>query len=453
MDSQVRDEVLTLAQEKKFNALLQLLRRYEPADMADLLQDLPDEQLPIVFRLLSKETAAYVFVEMDTNRQEFLIGAFSDHELRDMINEMYLDDTVDVIEEMPASLVTRILKNTDSDTRAAINTLLAYPKDSAGSIMTTEFVRLSADMTVEEAFRRIRRVGTDSETIYTCYVTDNRRLIGVISVQTMLLSDPEAKIGEIMTTNVISVSTHDDKESVAALLARYDFLALPVVDSENRAVGIITVDDAIDVLSEEDEEDFSKMAAITPDDRPYLKTSPFRIFKSRIPWLLLLMVSATFTGLIISSFESALAVQAVLTAFIPMLMGTGGNAGSQASVTVIRGLSLDEIHFRDIGKVVLKELMVSLLTGLSLGAATFAKLMLIDRPLMGADITLLVAVAVSLTLALTVVLAKLIGCTMPLLAKRLGFDPAVMASPFITTLVDALSLLLYFTVASMMLGI
>ena len=453
METVCRDEVVRLAAEKKFKELHLVLHRIEPADIAELFEEIPQEQLSVIFRLLPKETAAAVFVEMDTAMQELLIGSFTDRELREILNEMYLDDTVDVIEEMPASVVTRILKNSDSETRAAINTVLAYPKDSAGSIMTTECIRLHPTMTVSDAFAHIRRVGTDSETIYTCYVTDNRKLIGVISVQTMLLADPDLPVSSIMTTNVIAVSTHDDKENVVSLLARYDFLAIPVVDKENRLVGIITVDDAIDVLSEEDEEDFSKMAAITPDDRPYLKTSPLRIWKMRIPWLMLLMVSATFTGIIISAFEGALAAQAALAAFIPMLMGTGGNAGSQASVTVIRGLSLDELHFRDIGRVLSKELAVSLLSGASLGIVTFAKLLLIDRPLLGASITVGVAFTVSLTLILTVVSAKLIGCSMPILAKRLGFDPAVMASPFITTIVDALSLLIYFSVASLLLGI
>jgi len=319
--------------------------------------------------------------------------------------------------------------------------------------MTIEFIDLRPTMTVAESFAHIRRVGTDSETIYTCYVTESRRLCGVVSVQTMLLADPEAVIGDIMTENVISVTTTEDRETAATLLSRYDFLALPVVDNENRLVGIITVDDALDVISEEDEEDFAKMSAITPTDRPYMKTSPFRLFLTRIPWLLLLMISATFTGIIISTFEKALATQVVLTAFIPMLMGTGGNAGSQSSVTVIRGLSLKELDFSDFFRVLWKEFRVSILCALSLAVATFIKLIFVDKMLIGSDITYLIAAVVSLTMAITVIGAKLIGSVMPLLAGKLGFDPAVMASPFITTLVDALSLMVYFSVASALLGI
>ena len=447
------DEAIALADEKKFFELRKMLLDAEPADIAGVFEKLSPEQATIVFRILPKELAAEVFVEMDPEMQEYLIGSFNDSELKSILDEMYLDDTVDIIEEMPAIVVTRILSNSTPETRITINQLLAYPKDSAGSIMTTEFVSLNPAMKVSEAFAHIRKVGIDSETIYTCYVTKNRRLLGVVSVRTLLLSDPDAIISDIMTTNVISVTTVDDKEEVANLFKKYDYLALPVVDKESRLVGIITVDDAIDVISDEDEEDFTKMAAITPSDRPYLKTSPFQIWKSRIPWLLLLMVSATFTGIIISSFENALAAQVLLTAFIPMLMDSGGNAGSQASVTVIRGISLGEIGFRDIFRVVWKEFRVSILCGISLAAATFAKIFLVDKLIMGNDITVAIALVVCITLALTIICAKIIGCIMPLLAKKLGFDPAVMASPFITTIVDAVSLLIYFMMASAILGL
>lgn len=447
------DEALELAECKKYFELRKLLLEAEPADIAQLFEKFTPEQSSIIFRILPKELAAEVFVKMDSEMQEFLINSFTDNELKLILDEMYLDDTVDIIEEMPAIVVTRILTNSTPETRITINQLLAYPKDSAGSIMTTEFISLNPAMKVSEAFSHIRKVGIDSETIYTCYITKNRKLMGVVTVRTLLLSDPDALISDVMTSNVVSVTTIDDKEEVAVIFKKYDYLALPVVDKETRLVGIITVDDAIDVISAEDEEDFTKMAAITPSDRPYLKTSPFKIWKSRIPWLLLLMISATFTGIIISSFENALAAQVLLTAFIPMLMDSGGNAGSQASVTIIRGISLGEIDFTDIFKVVWKEFRVSILCGISLAVATFAKIFLVDKLIMGNEITISIALVVCITLALTVICAKIIGCIMPLLAKKLGFDPAVMASPFITTTVDAISLLIYFMMASALLGL
>ena len=447
------DEALELAESKKYFQLRKLLLEAEPADIAQLFEKLSPEQSSIIFRILPKELAAEVFVEMDSEMQEFLINSFTDNELKLILDEMYLDDTVDIIEEMPAIVVTRILANSTPETRITINQLLAYPKDSAGSIMTTEFISLNPAMKVSEAFSHIRKVGIDSETIYTCYITKNRKLMGVVTVRTLLLSDPDSLISDVMTSNVISVATIDDKEEVAVIFKKYDYLALPVVDKETRLVGIITVDDAIDVISAEDEEDFTKMAAITPSDRPYLKTSPIKIWKSRIPWLLLLMISATFTGIIISSFENALAAQVLLTAFIPMLMDSGGNAGSQASVTIIRGISLGEIDFADIFKVVWKEFRVSILCGISLAIATFAKIFLVDKLIMGNEITISIALVVCITLALTIICAKIIGCIMPLLAKKLGFDPAVMASPFITTIVDAISLLIYFMMASALLGL
>lgn len=444
---------LSLAAEKKLGELSKLLKTAEPADIAILFEELPYEQRPVIFRILPKELAAEVFVFMDTDTQEHLIGAFTDNELKGILDELYLDDTVDIVEEMPASVVTRILKNSHPESRMAINQLLSYPKDSAGSIMTIEFVTLRPKMTVAEAFEHLRRTGTESETVYTCYVTDNKRLMGVVSVYTMILADPSTLISDIMNPNVISVFTSEDREVAATLLTKYDFLALPVVDTENRLVGIITIDDAIDVISEEDEEDIAKMSAIIPSDRPYIKTSPYKIWLTRIPWLMILMLSATFTGIIISSFENALAAQVALTAFIPMIMGTGGNAGSQASVTVIRGLSLSELGYSDVFEILFKELRVSLLCGISLAAATFVKILLIDNLLLGSGIGITVALVVSITMAATIIIAKLIGCSLPLLAGKLGFDPAVMASPFITTIVDALSLLVYFGVASAVLGI
>lgn len=447
------DRALAYATEKKLGELRKILSTYEPADIAAFFENLSEEQYALIFRILPKELAAEVFVEMDTDTQELLIGAFTDNELKNILDELYIDDAVDIIEEMPANVVTRILKNSHPESRKAINQLLSYPSDSAGSIMTIEFVSFRKNMTVTQALEHLRKIGTESETIYTCYVTDNKKLIGVVSMYKLILSEPDAIISDIMTENIISVPTTEDKEIASDLLAKYDFLALPVVDNENRLVGIITVDDAIDVINEEDEEDIAIMSAITPTDRPYIKTSPFSICLTRVPWLLLLMISATFTGIIISSFENALAAQVALTAFIPMLMGTGGNAGSQASVTVIRGLSLNEIEFGDIFRVLFKEFRVSILCGVILAIATFGKIMLVDNLILGEEITTTVALVVCLTMAVTVILAKLIGCSLPLLASKMHLDPAVMASPFITTIVDALSLLIYFTVASAILNL
>lgn len=455
------EKILTLLQEKQYTALQRYLDTLNPADIAECLDDLLDsgdlaeEELPRVFRLLPKELASDTFSHMEPDLQETLIDAFSDGELSQVLGDMFLDDTVDVIEEMPANIVKRILKNIDPETRKAVNQVLNYPEDSAGSIMTTEFVDLKPGMTVTEAFDHIRRTGVDKETIYICYIIGpTRKLLGLVSVKDLLLADSGAVLRDMMETNIISVSTLDDREDAAKLFTRYDFSALPVVDRENRLVGIVTVDDAIDVLQEEATEDMEKMAALTPSEHPYLKSSAFEIWKQRIPWLLILMVSATFTGMIISGFESALAKYAALIAFIPMLMDTGGNSGSQASVTVIRGMSLGDIAFSDLLRVLWKETRVALLCGLSLAAAAFGKILLIDGLLLhNAGITPMVALVVCLTLVCTVFFAKLVGCTLPLLAKKLGFDPAVMASPFITTIVDALSLLIYFQIASALLGI
>ena len=440
------EQILTLLESKQYPALKELLSKQNEADLAAVFEELPEEKLPLVYRLLPKELAAEVFVNMESDTQEFLIRAFSDRELREVLDELYVDDAVDIIEEMPATVVKRILMHTDPEMRKSINEILQYPEDSAGSLMTTEFVDLKKYMTVEDAFTRIRRTGVDKETIG--YVTDeNRKLLGIVSVKDLLLCEQNVQLSEIMDTNIISTSTLEDKEIVAEKFRKYDLLALPVVDRENRLVGIITIDDAMDVLQDENTEDIEKMAAITPTDKPYLRMSVAETWKKRFPWLLLLMVSATFTGKIIQHFENALQAYVILTSFIPMLMDTGGNCGGQASVTIIRGLSLGDIEFRDTFRVIWKEFRVALLCGVTLAVANFAKLMLIDH------VSLTVAGVVCVTMILTIILAKFIGCTLPILAKSLHFDPAVMASPFITTIVDALSLLIYFRVASIMLGI
>ena len=453
--TELQEKIEDLIVRKRYAELRDLLLPLEAADIALLLEDLGEEAMPLIFRLLPKELAAEVFVELDSDEQELLIRGFSNTELKEVLDELYLDDTVDIVEEMPANVVKRILKHSDPEMRKSINEILKYPEDSAGSIMTTEFLDLKRDMTVEDAFKRIRRNGADMETINICYVIDvGRHLLGLVSIRTLLLSEADAVIQDIMETNVVSVSTLDDQEDVARSLSKYDFLALPVVDTENRLVGIVTVDDAMDVLQEEVTEDIEKMAAIVPTDKPYLKTGVFETFRARIPWLLLLMISATFTGQIIASFENALAAFTVLTAYIPMLMDTGGNSGSQASVTVIRGISLNEIEFSDLFHVIWKEMRVGVVTGTALAGANFVKLMLIDRLLFhNPAVTIWVAAVICLTLICTVFCAKLVGSTLPLLAKKVGFDPAVMASPFITTIVDAISLLIYFHFASAILGI
>ena len=449
------DMLLDLVERKQFRQLREHLLEMNEVDVAEFLDELDVEQQILVFRLLPKDMAAEVFTYLeDSEDQEKLIGALSDKELREVLDELYLDDTVDIIEDMPANVVSRILRNTDASTRSQINQLLNYPKDSAGSIMTTEFVFLHPDATVEESFARIRKVGLDKETVYTCYVTQNRILLGVVTVKTLLLSDYETRIGDIMETNVISVNTHEDKEDVAQMFSKYDLSALPVVDGENRLVGIITFDDAMDVIEEETTEDFEKMAAILPSDKAYLKTGVIETWRSRIPWLMLLMLSATFSGMIITRFESALTACVVLTSFITMLSGTGGNSGSQSSVAVIRALSLGEVEFSDMLAVVWKEVRVALLCGVCLASANFVKMMVVDRWLMNKpEVTVPVALVVCVTLMLTVICAKIVGCTLPMVAEKVGIDPAVMAAPFITTVVDALSLLIYFTIATQVLGI
>ena len=441
--------------EHRLIAIRQLLLEEQPLDIAELFPDLEAEERLLVYRLLPKETAAEVLVEMPAEDRRALIEAFSDYELRRVLDELYSDDTVVLLDEMPANFVQRILKNCTPEMRRAVNELLKYPENSAGSMMTTEYVRLSADMTVEEALTHIRDVAINKETVYTCYVTDRSRILtGIVTARMLLVSPLNMRVGDLMEEHVVTVETHEERESVARLFDRYNFLALPVVDGDGRLVGIITVDDAMEVISEEVEEDFAKMAAIMPTERPYLQETPFAIFLTRIPWLLLLMIGATFTGLIITSFERALSALVVLTSFIPMLMGTGGNSGSQASVTVIRGLSLGEITPRHLPAVLFKELRVSFLCGLVLGVVNFGKLLLVDGLLFSNPaVTPMVSLAVSASLAVTVVAAKLIGCVLPIIARRIGLDPAVMAAPFITTIVDAVSLLVYFTMAGALLGI
>ena len=436
------EEILSLLNEKKYAAIRDLFIEMNPADIAALLNDLPKERTPILFRLLPKELAADTFVEMDTDIQTHLIKGFSDTELRDVLDEMFVDDAVDIVEEMPANVVKRILSNTDADTRAVINKILQYPDDSAGSIMTVEYVSLRKNMTVAEALTRIRRTGVDKETIYTCYVTEyNRKLLGLVTAKDLLLSEEDEVIGDIMETNMIFVHTHTDKEEVAQRFSKYNLLAMPVVDDEERLVGIVTIDDAMDVMEEEATEDIEKMAAIRPGDKPYFQTSVWQTYLARIPWLLILMVSATFTSLIITKFESVLDVSIVLSAAIPMLMDTGGNCGGQASVTIIRSLSLEDVEFKDILRVIWKEFRVSLLCGASLAIVNCVKMLILHQG------TLVIIAVISLALFCAVIVAKFIGCVLPMLANKIGFDPAVMSSPFITTIVDALTLLLYVNLA------
>lgn len=453
----MEERILELIEARKFGGLKELLSEMNPADIAEILEEVSEKDLPVIFRILPKELAADTFVEMDSEMQQLLIEAFSDTELKEVMDELFMDDTVDIIDEMPATVAKRILKQAGAAKRKMINQLLAYPDDSAGSIMTTEYVDLKKGMTVDEAFDRIREIGVDTETIYTCYVTDrSRRLLGIVTVKDLLLNKKSCIINDIMEENIIFANTLDDKEEVAGMFEKYDILALPVVDKESRLVGIVTVDDAIDVIQDEATEDIEKMAAILPSDKAYFRTGVFSTFKARIPWLMLLMISATFTGAIISSFENRLTAFPALIAFIPMLMDTGGNSGSQASVTIIRGMSLGDIEFRDILRVIWKEIRVAFFCSVALAAVNFIKLWLVDYLLLhtfdpGRQIPEILVVCA--TLFLTVIVAKLVGCTLPMLAKKVGFDPAVMASPFITTIVDAVSLAIYFNIASFIIGV
>ena len=436
------DSIKELLENKQYTSLRQALSEINDADIAAILENLDEEDCLKVFRILPKSMAADVFSYLELENQQMIITSLADKEAAGIINNLMADDATDLLEEMPANIVKKLLANASAEVRRDINHLLQYPEDSAGSIMTVEFLDLKEHLTVQEAIERIRKQGVDSETINICYVLDqSRMLIGTVALRYLLLSEPDAIIGEIMHENVISVNTLMDQEEVARQFQKYDFTAMPVVDNENRLVGIITVDDIVDILQEEATEDIEKMAAITPSDKPYLRTSVWETWKNRIPWLLLLMLSATFTGSIIASFEEALSSCVILTAYMPMLMGAGGNAGSQSSVAIIRSLSLNEVRFKDWLKVLWKESGVAILCGITLAIASFEKLMLFDQ------LTLAVALVVSVSLALTVLIAKIVGCMLPLLAKKIGFDPAVMASPFITTIVDALSLLIYFAIA------
>ena len=445
----VENTLQTLLADKKYSTIRDILVTMNPADIAAVFSGVEPEKLPLLFRLLPKELAAESFVEMESEEQEALIKGISDSELRQVMEELYVDDAVDIVEEMPANVVQRILAQSDPQMRKEINEILQYPENSAGSVMTTEYVKLSPQMTVGDAILRIRRTGVDKETIYTCYVLENRILIGTVSVKSLLLAPSDLQtIDSIMEQNLITVTTHTDQEEVAQMMSKYNLLAIPVVDGDNRMVGIVTFDDAMDVMEDEVTEDMEIMAGMTPSDKTYLRSSPFDLFRHRIPWLSLLMISATFTGLIITNFESNLAKVVALTAFIPMLMDTGGNSGSQSSVTIIRALSLGELEFGDLGRVIWKEIRTAMMCGAVLAVLCFGKVMLVDNLLLGTEgVTPLVALVIAMTMAVTVMCAKLVGCTLPMLAKKLGFDPAVMASPFITTIVDALSLLVYFGIA------
>ncbi len=442
----VKEVLKELLESKRYAELRRTMSEMNIADIADVMDEMKDEESLKMFRILPKDMAADVFAYLELDSQQYIIRSLSDREASNIIDNLMADDATDLLEEMPANVVNRILSNASPETRADINHLLRYPEDSAGSIMTVEYVDLMEDMTVSDAIARIRKKGVDSETINICYVVTRQKvLVGTVALRYLLLMKPEERIGDIMNTNVISINTMTDQEEAARMFQKYGFTAMPVVDNEERMVGIITIDDVVDILEEEATEDIEKMAAIVPSDKPYPKVGIFETYKNRIPWLLFLMISATFTGAIITGFEDALSAYVVLTAYIPMLMDTGGNAGSQASVSIIRGLSLKEIEFSDIFRIIWKEIRVAVLCGLTLAVANFAKLILLNH------LPVSVAAVICLTLLIVVIIAKLVGCCLPMLASRVGFDPAVMASPFITTIVDALSLLVYFNIATRML--
>ena len=451
----MEEKIKELIDSKKFRELKNLLSEEQVVDIAESIKDLEIDEIAKIIRLLNKDMAADLFAELPLSVETELLSKLTDKEAVFIINEMFADDAADVLDEMPANIVTRLLKQCDKDTRSDINRLLKYPDDSAGSVMTVEYAELKSNLTIKQAISTLRKEIDEYETINICYVVDNRRkLVGHISLKDILLADYEDVLEDVASKDTICVKTTTDQEEVGKLFKKYDLTVMPVVDSEDRLVGIITIDDVMDIMEEEATEDIEKMAAISPSDKPYLEISPWQTWKARIPWLLLLMISATFTGQIISSFENSLAILPVLTAYIPMLMDTGGNAGSQASVTIIRSLSLNQVDFRDIGKVIWKELRVSIMVGATLAVANFAKLILIDKMLLhNSAITYQVATVICLTIFMIVVVAKFIGCTLPILTKKLGFDPTVMASPFITTIVDALGLLVYFQVATNLLGI
>lgn len=442
------EEIQQLIDEKQYTRLRQEFAEWNEADIASVLEELPHEELLRIFRILPKASAADVFAYLSIETEQEIITTLTDREATNIINNLMADDAADLMEEMPAGLVKKLLANADPEARRDINHLLRYPEDSAGSIMTVEFVDLKENLTVQEAIDRIRRVGIDSETINTCYVLDlGRHLIGTVSLRDLLLHKPDMHITDFMSDNIISVNTLADQEEVARMFQKYDFTTMPVVDNEGRLVGIITIDDVVDILQEETTEDIEKMAAILPTDKPYMKTGVIETWKKRIPWLLLLMISATVTGRIITHYEDALGAYVILTAYIPMLMDTGGNAGGQASVTIIRGLSLNEIEWSDIFKVIWKEIRVAFFCGVTLAVANFAKILLLDH------LTIGVTAVICLSLVVTVFFAKVVGCTLPMIAQKIGFDPAVMASPFITTIVDALSLMIYFQFATHILNI
>lgn len=446
-NEELLSQVDGLVQSRSFVALRELLSELNPADLAELFNEMDALQVPLVFRILPKDLAGDTFAYMETDTQQLLIKSFSDVELREIINDLWLDDTVDIIEEMPANVVARILQSANPSLRRQINELLKYPEDSAGSIMTVEYVSLNKNLTVGQCFEKIRREGINKETVYTCYVTEKRKLIGTVSVKDLLLAEQDISVSEIMETNLISINAYEDKEIVAQMFSKYDVLALPVVDHDDRIIGIVTVDDAMDVMEDEATEDIERMAAITSSDKAYLKTGVFSIWKTRIPWLVLLMLSATFTGIILNSFEESLSVFPVLISFIPMLMGTGGNAGGQSSATVIRGMAVGEIELSDILRVLWKELRVAILCGVTVAVVGYLKLFFIDNMIFGLDVSYPEMAVVSLTLMVTVVAAKIVGCALPIIAKAVHLDPAVMAGPFITTIVDVLSLVVYFFIA------
>ena len=448
------DELMQLLDERRMKELQLRLEDMNEFDVAEFLSEIGDNRMPMVFRLLSKQMAADVFANFDSPEQEQIINSITDSELSAIIEELYVDDAVDMMEELPANVVKRVMRTATPETRRLINQYLNYPENSAGSIMTAEFVDLKKYMNVRESIARIRRIGEDKETIYTCFVTSaDRKLEGVLSVKDLLLSDDETVIEDIMDTNIVFCMTHDDQEEAAEKISDYDLMALPVVDKEGRLVGIVTVDDVIDVMEAEATEDFELMAAMTPSDKPYSRTCAWDMWKRRVPWLMFLMLSATFTSMIINSFEDALAVQAVLIGFIPMLMGTGGNSGAQASTAVIRSISLGDTEPEDVGRVIWKEFRVAILCGVTLAAVNFAKMLLVDRILLNNDgVTLTVAAVVSLSIVLIVMFAKVVGSVLPIAAEKLGVDPAVMANPLISTITDAVSLLIYFEIAKLMIS-
>lgn len=450
-------EIIDNIENKRFTSLRPILSEMKPIDIAEILNDVDEEKIAIIFRLLPKKDASDVFVELDTDAQQVIIKAFTDSELSHIVNDMFLDDTADIIEEMPSNVARRILKVSKKENREIINKLLGFPRDSAGSIMTPECITLRETMTVDEALSKIRRQALDKETIYTCYVTDNdKTLLGTVSARDILIHSPEEKIGDFMQENFIFAAADTDKEEVANLLSKYNLLAIPIVDKENRILGIVTIDDAIDVITEEATEDITKIAGAAPSEKPYLKTNIFRLWINRVPWLIFLLLSATFTGLVISKNESLLSngiYGIILTSCMPMIMGTGGNAGGQASATIIRGIALNEVEFKDSLKVIWKELRVGLIMGISLGLTCFAKIILIDGMLLHTNgATILSALTISISLSVTIIFAKLIGAMLPLIAKKCKLDPAVMASPFITTIIDILSLIIYCGFAIMFLG-